>query len=198
MDHTVMLATIYWSACHCGTGVGDHVGHEHRRIVSLRIRPRRALDPWSSTASIECSFRTLFDGYSLQGIAPVLVPLRTSNEAFLLPTRSSGRGQGALDCAHGIAPQFHRARFCERKGDPAPPSHSFTAPERPFEKVLVSAACCSDIRPQIARAGSPVVFRVADAAGKRDKLLRIRRREHKIFGVSLTMRNPSTNIRVKM
>ena len=36
----------------------------------------------------------------------------------------------------------------------------------------------------MARADPPVVCRVADAAGKTDKLLRIRRREHKILGVS--------------
>ena len=41
MDHSVMLATIYASSLHCGTAAGDHVGHEQRRIVSLRIRPRR-------------------------------------------------------------------------------------------------------------------------------------------------------------
>ena len=36
----------------------------------------------------------------------------------------------------------------------------------------------------MARAGPPVVCRVADAAGKTDKLFRIGRRKHKILGVS--------------
>ena len=52
------------------------------------------------------------------------------------------------------------------------------------KKVLVRVMCCwmSDCKSR--GAGSPVVSRVADAAGKSDKLLRIRRREHKIVGVS--------------
>ena len=36
----------------------------------------------------------------------------------------------------------------------------------------------------MAGAGSPVVCRVADAAGKTDKLFRFRRRKHKVLGVS--------------
>ena len=41
-----------------------------------------------------------------------------------------------------------------------------------------------DVCLQLARAGPPVVSRVADAAGKTHKLLRIGRRKHKILGVS--------------
>ena len=68
-------------------------------------------------------------------------------------------------------------------GRPGCPSYSQRS-ERPFEEGFGEYHVLLDVGLQIARAGPPVVSRIADAASKADKLFRIGRRKHKIFGVS--------------
>ena len=74
------------------------MGHEHSRLAALGLRPRRTLDPFehrsTSTALIK------LDCVTIQGIAPVLAPLRPSNEVIDDPSKLASllvREGGLLD-----------------------------------------------------------------------------------------------------
>jgi hypothetical protein len=70
----------------------------------------------------------------------------------------------------GRAP-LHRARSASKEGTWPLPATPSQRPERLFEELLGEGHMLLDVCLQFARACFPVVSRVADAAGKTDKLL---------------------------
>ena len=88
--------------------------------------------------------------------------------------------------------------FNRRRSRRTESSPSSQLSKRPLPKLPHLPHMLFNIRLQMPRSRLPVVFRVADAAGKEDKLFRIGGGKHKIFGFSRTMRSPSTNMRMKI
>ena len=110
--------------------------------------------------------------FSLQGWGLIDLPLRASNEGWFIWSISSiwlvgpeihpeepDRPVNQTDKPGRVARAQENNRLSSRS-----PS------ERPFEELLREGHMLFDVRLQIAGAGLPVVFRIADPAGKADKL----------------------------
>ena len=108
-------------------------------------------------AALYCAHRTspakfndpsMLACFTLLGMAPVLVPLRPSNEAIDTPSKLArfsfhGVAWLILDCARRTS-TFLSCAFREQEDDQATPSHS-QRPERPFEELFGECHILLDI-----------------------------------------------------